>query len=164
MAAEIQVRKAQFKDADNIAALINRARPGEAIGKMDVAERFSQVGFLLAESGGDIVGLIGWQVENLVIRVTDFLVSSQIDRVAAGEAMIAAMEAAGEELQAEASLLFLPPNPSNDLLGYWLQFGYQRQPVDELPKAWREAAGEWNPDASKAMVKILREDRVMRPM
>ena len=111
MAAEIQVRKAQFKDADDIAALINRARPEETIGKMDIAERFSQVGFLLAEAAGNIVGLIGWQVENLVIRVTDFLVSSQVDRVAAGEAMIEAMEEAGEELQAEASLLFLPPNP-----------------------------------------------------
>jgi N-acetylglutamate synthase-like GNAT family acetyltransferase len=164
MAAEIQVRKAQFKDADDIAALINRARPEETIEKMDIAERFSQVGFLLAESEGNIVGLIGWQVENLVIRVTDFLVSSQVDRVAAGEAMIEAMEAAGEELQAEASLLFLPPNPSNDLLGYWLQFNYQRQPVEELPKAWREAAKEWNPNANEAMVKTLREDRVMRPM
>jgi len=33
-----------------------------------------------------------------------------------------------------------------------------------LPKAWREAALEWNPQAAEAMIKQIREDLIRKPM
>lgn len=164
MAENVRVRKARLDDARAIADFVNQARPGRQSTRQDVAERFGQVGFLLAEDAGRVVGLIGWIVENLIIRVTDFLIGPGTDRMTAGDALIRAMENEGSFLQTEAAMLFLPPNPSRPLVEYWSQFGYAREAIDGLPKAWREAAKEWNPDATEAMIKKLREDLVRKPI
>jgi N-acetylglutamate synthase-like GNAT family acetyltransferase len=164
MAGTVQVRKARLKDAESIADFVNAARPDANVTRLSVAERFSQVGFILAEDDGKMVGMVGFQVENLVIRVTDFLISSAVDRVEAGQAMIAAMEAAGADLQAEASMLFLPANPSAALVEYWQAFGYERHTVADMHRAWREAASEWAPGKEEVMSKQLREDVTRKPM
>jgi len=164
MTAEIQVRKARFKDADTIADFVNKARPGSALKRIDVAERFSQVGFVLAESNEQMVGLVGFQVENLVIRITDFLVAPVADRVAVGRMLIAEMEQNAHQLEAEAAMLFLPANPSRDLLAYWESFGYKYRAVTEMPKVWREAANEWDKTQAGAIVKQIRQDMVRRPV
>ncbi|MBN2001848.1 MAG: hypothetical protein JXA21_00720 [Anaerolineae bacterium] len=164
MTANIEVRKARLSDAERIADFVNSARTDRQVSQMDVAERFSQVGFLLAEQRGKIVGLAGWRVENLVICMTDFLIAPGVDRVATGRLLVTAMEKEGEFLQAEVAFLFLPTNPSQDLIAYWQQLAYTRKVMSELPKAWREAAQEWNPNATEAMVKQIREDLVRKPM
>lgn len=165
MALEVQVRKARLNDAEIIAKFVNSARTeAEAITRLDVADRFSQVGFIIAEYHNEAVGLVGFQVENLVIRVTDFLIAPAIDRVVAGKALVAAMEQAGEDLQAEACILFLPPNPSQELVSYWEIFEYDRKPVSKLPRAWREASHEWSTHATEVMIKQLREDMTHKPM
>ncbi len=164
MADNVQVRKARLKDAEAIAAFVNRARPGVGLTRMEVAERFSQVGFMLAEADGQIVGLIGFQVENLVIRVTDFLIAPGIERVAIGKALSSAMEEAGSVLQAEAAILFLPPDPSPDLVEYWRLLGYERRSTaDMLHRAWREAAAEWDAQQNEAVVKQLRDEVARKP-
>ncbi len=164
MTANIEVRKARLSDAERIADFVNSARADRQVSQMDVAERFSQVGFLLAEQRGRIVGLTGWRVENLVICLTDFLIASGVDRVATGRALVTAMEKEGEFLQAEAAFLFLPANPSRELIAYWEQLAYTRKAITELPKAWREAAKEWNPKATEAMIKQIREELIRKPM
>jgi len=165
MAGAVQIRMARLKDAEAIAGFVNRARPEAQVTRMDVAERFSQVGFALAEAQGVLVGLGGFQVENLVIRVTDFLIAPDANRVATGHAMVAAMETAGIDLQTEAAMLFLPKNPSAGLIEYWQALGYERLPVADMRhRAWREAAAEWNDAQDEAMVKQLREDVTRKPL
>lgn len=164
MAENVEVRRAKLVDAQTIADFVNSARPENQVTRLDVAERFSQVGFLFAEFQDEVVGLLGWQVENLVVRVTDFLIAPAIDRVIAGRALVTAMEREGLELQAEAAILFLPPDPSPELISYWELFEYEHKPMSALHKAWREAASEWQVGASSVMIKQLREDIVRRPM
>ncbi len=164
MASEIQVERARLADSKAIAQFVNRAHGQEVVQRLDVAQRFSQVSFMLAIGQDDIVGLIGWQVENLVIRMTDFLIAPGIDLFAVGSVLIAEVEEAGRELQAEAAMLFLPPDPSEGLYSYWEHFGYDYQAVADIPKAWRDAAAEWDQSASKVMVKQLREELVRRPI
>lgn len=164
MAMKVEIRKARLSDAETIANFVNSARPARLLTQLDVAERFSQVGFLLAEQEKRIVGLIGWRVENLVICMTDFLITPSVDRVTMGRALVTAMEKEGELLQAEAVILFLPAAPTQTLIQYWQGFGYTRKPVTELPKAWREAAMEWNAAATEVMVRQIREELVRRPM
>ncbi len=161
---EIKVRRANLKDAERIAAFVNHANRRKAVTPQEVALRFSEVGFLLAEIEGALVGMLGWQVENLVARVTDFLVYPAVDRVVAGRALIEAMEQEAQLLQAEAIILFPPPNPSRELLDYWALFGYERKPVEHLPRAWREVAREWNPQATEVILKQLRTGLVKRPL
>ncbi len=164
MIKNIEVRKAHLRDAERIADFVNSARSERRVSQMDVAERFSQVGFLLAEQRGKIVGLTGWRVENLIICLTDFLIAPGVDHVMAGRALVTAMEKEGEFLQVEAVLLFLPANPSQELIAYWQQLKYAQKAMTELPKAWREAAMEWNPGATEAMIKQIRENLVRKPM
>jgi len=164
MAVKVEIRKARLSDAETIANFVNSARPARLLTQLDVAERFSQVGFLLAEQEKNAVGLMGWRVENLVICMTDFLIAPSVDRVTMGHALVTAMEKEGEFLQAEAAILFLPTNPSPALIEYWQGFGYTRKPLTELPKAWREASMEWNATATEVMVRQIREDLVRRPM
>ena len=164
MTVDIAVRKARLSDAERIADFVNSARTDRHVSQMDVAERFSQIGFLLTEQQGKIVGLAGWRVENLIICLTDFLIAPGVERVTTGRVLVTAMEKEGEYLQAEASLLFLPTNPSQELVAYWQQLAYTRKAMAELPKAWREAAQEWNPKATEAMIKQIREDLIRKPI
>jgi len=164
MTTNVQVRKANLKDAETIANFVNRAHPEAKVTRLSVAERFSQVGFMLAEHEGEVVGLLGFQVENLVIRVTDFLIAPAVDRVVAGKALVPAMEEAGADLQVEAAILFLPPDPSQDLVEYWKSFGYERRAIADMHRAWREAAAEWDAAKEEVMVKQLREDVTRKPM
>ena len=164
MTANIKVRKARLSDAERIADFVNSAYTDRQVSQMDVAERFSQVGFLLAEQRRKIVGLAGWRVENLVVCLTDFLIAPGVDRMSTGRALVVAMEKEGQFLQAEAAFLFLPANPSRELVAYWEQLAYTRKTITELPKAWRETAHEWNPKATEAMIKQIREELIRKPM
>ncbi|MGC9398497.1 MAG: GNAT family N-acetyltransferase [Anaerolineae bacterium] len=165
MAPELHVRRTRLEDVDEIAAFINLAKPGrKKITRDMVIERLSDVGFLIAEHDQRIVGLLGWQIENLVVRVTDFLIAPAVDRVVAGRALIEAMEEAARQLQAEVAILFLPPHPSEDLIAFWELFDYERVPISRFNRNWREVAREWNPRATEVMLKQLRRDLVNRPM
>lgn len=169
MLSEIKVRRARLLDAESIATFVNAAQgvdPGERsrITRRAVAERFGQVGFMLAERDGEMLGLLGWQVENLVVRVTDFLLSAGENPMKIGQALIDKMEADGQDLQAEAVVLCLPASPNPKLIAFWERFGYEFQGVAQLQKAWREAVLERNHNAHGAMVKRLRQDSVRRPV
>ncbi|MEA3310417.1 MAG: hypothetical protein U9Q70_13045 [Chloroflexota bacterium] len=162
---KVEVRRTRLQDINLIAEFINKSRsPARRLTPLAIAERFSEVGFLLAEYKGQPVGLIGWQVENLVVRVTDFLIAPAIDRVIAGRALISKMEQSAQQLQAEAAILFLPPHPSQEIVDFWEFFDYARRPVSSLNKNWREVAEEWHPDSQEVMLKAFRERIVHRPI
>jgi len=163
---EITVRRARPSDAGKIAAFVNNAWQGQQeIDDMAVIERFGNVGFLLAERDNEIIGMLGWQVENLVVGLTDFLVKLASERIAVGQALLAEMERVANELQCEASLLFLPRPAPPALVEFWEPLGYKTQAVASLPAAWRAAAREGGlTDNDTVMVKKLRERLVFRPM
>lgn len=163
--SEITVRRARPSDAERIAAFVNRTQPqGPPVARETVLLRFGTVGFFIAEAGEELVGLLGWQVENLVVRVTDFLIFPVRYRVTAGHALLTAMEDAARELQCEAAILFMPADTPQDVLTFWEAFGYGFREVINLPRAWREAAREFRGGGDWVVIKQLREDRVLRPI
>jgi len=167
MAQEITVRRAKPGDAGRITALVNRGRRGRAeVDESAVIERFGSVGIMVAELGGDLVGMLGWRIENLVVRVTDFLIAPVPESIAIGRALLSEMEQAAIELQCEAVLLFLPRPHSPKLVEFCNALGYESQIVGNLPKVWQEAAREARVvDGDEAMlVKRLRTGRVSRPL
>jgi N-acetylglutamate synthase-like GNAT family acetyltransferase len=176
VARDVVVRRARLSDSETIAAFVNAARSATGaarsasasaarwISRLDVAERFGQVGFMITEREGRLAGLLGWQIENLVIRVSDLLIASNADRDEVGRALVAEMEAEGVALQAEAVILFLPPNASEALAAFWKALGYEFQDVEELPKVWREAVTEQGVAVERVMIKRLREGLVRRPV
>jgi len=163
--AKMTVRRAKPGDAGRISEFVSQAWHGRKIvDEAAVLERFGDVGFLLAEQDETLVGMLGWQVENLVVRLTDFLVKSVVDRMAVSEALLAEMEKAADELQCEAVLLFLPKSAPVSLIAFCETLGYDAQTVTDLPRAWKEAAieGDFSVEDT-VLVKKLRDKRIMRP-
>jgi dephospho-CoA kinase len=111
-----------------------------------------------------LVGLAGWQVENLVTRTTDIFLEDGINMQKACETLIKDVELASSELQSEASLIF----PMNELITQdelWKQLGYERRTPETLGvQAWQESAREAMIDGSALFFKQLRQDRVLRPI
>jgi N-acetylglutamate synthase-like GNAT family acetyltransferase len=162
----ITVRRAKPGDAADIAALLNAAWEGQLeIDNIAVIERFGNVGFLLAERDGTLVGILGWQAENLIVRVTDFLVKSKSERFEVGGVLLAEMEQTARELQCEVTLLFFPYPATVEMVEFWDTLGYEPQGVAELPRAWQQAAqGDELEDRDTIWLKKLRDRRVLRPM
>ena len=162
----LTVRRARLADAEALAAFVNvtRSEARAQLSQIDVAQRFGQVGFMIAECRDRMVGLLGWQVENLVVRATDFLIAYDRDPAAVGRALVAWMEAEGSELLAEAVVLFLPNRASVALVTFWESLGYELERLDKLPSAWREAVTEYSLEAQDVMVKRLRGDLIRRPL
>jgi len=163
---EIAVRRAKVSDAGSIAAFVNRAWRGRLeVDELAVIERLGSVGFLLAERDDALVGMLGWQAEDLVVRVTDFLVAPASERLAVSQALLAEMGRAAAELQCEVVLLFLPRPAPPVLVAFYETFGYEPRIVADLPGAWRDAALEGRLRGDETvLVKKLREKRVFRPM
>ena len=169
MASEFKVRRARLSDAAAIAQFVNAAQSGRASGlevtRSSVTERFGQIGFVVVEHAGELVGLLGWQVENLIVGVTDYLVAPSVaDPMAVAGALVSHMEAAALDLRAEVVLLFLPADPRPQLVAFWNGLGYEFACVDDLHRAGREAIAESGLDAQNVMSKFLRKDAVQRHM
>jgi dephospho-CoA kinase len=159
------VRRGRPQDADEIARFITRVTQGKKrMARHDVMAAFGEKAYLLILRDERLVGVAGWQVENLVTRIDElfFEAGLQLDQVI--PALMEAVEKASSELQSEASLLFLPPYLAQHG-GAWRSVGYKPQTIQGLGvRAWQEAAVESMPRGASLWFKRLREDRVLRPL
>jgi dephospho-CoA kinase len=125
---------------------------------------FGEKAFLLLMVDKQLVGLAGWQVENLVARTTDLYLDPGIPVERALKILVTEVERASQDLQCEASLFFLPPQ----LAGHepvWKELGYIRRTPQTLGiQAWQDAALESQPPNTILLFKQLRQDRVLRPI
>ena len=164
-AGEFSVQRARPHDSQKIANLITRLSKGRRTMDEDkVMEAFGDKAFLLLQMDSELVGIAGWQVENLVARTTDLFLDPKASPDQALPLMISEMERASHDLQCEASLIF----PPIDLVGFdavWKRLGYERRSPEKLGvQAWTDAANESMPQGSALFFKQLRTDRVLRPI
>lgn len=161
----ISVRRAGPRHADEIAAFISRMSGGSLnFGREDIMESFGEKAFMLINAQDRLVGLAGWQVENLVARTDDLYLENEIPFAEAMRALTTALERASQELQCEISLLFLPPGMAQKE-SVWRALGYQERSIGSLRvRAWQEAAVESMGVGTKMLFKQLRKDRVLRPV
>jgi dephospho-CoA kinase len=164
-AGSLSLQRGKPRDAQKIADLITRLSKGKQTMTKDQAmEAFGDKAFLLLLLDHNLVGIAGWQVENLVARITDLFLDHGIAPDQALPMMIHEVERASGDLQCEASLVF----PPIDLVGFdhvWKQLGYERRSPDALGvQAWEDAARESMPRGSALFFKQLRTDRVLRPI
>jgi dephospho-CoA kinase len=164
-AGALSLQRGKPRDAQKIAELITRLSKGrQSMTSEQVMEAFGDKAFLLLRMDQDLVGIIGWQVENLVARMTDLFLDHRVAADQALPLMIQEVERASGDLQCEAALIF----PPIDLVGFdsvWKQLGYERRSPDGLGvQAWEDAALESMPKGSALFFKQLRTDRVLRPI
>lgn len=159
------VERGRPRQAEEIAAFITHVSRGQVTrSRADIMAAFGEKAFLLLRVDGRIVGLMGWQVENLVARTADVYLEPTL---APGEAMrllLAEVERASRELQCEALLLFLPSLLARQE-AIWRDLRYEPRTLQTLGvRAWQEAAGESMPRGTVMLFKQLRKDRVLRPV
>ena len=162
---DLAVLRARPSQAKELADLINRLNDGgPAMTREDVMAAFGEKAYLVLQANEKSVGLVGWQVENLVARTNEVYLEKSLPLADSMRILTEEIERASRDLQCEASLLFLAP----DLAGkedVWEALGYKATSVDRLDvRAWQEAARESMPEGTVLLFKKLREDRVLRPV
>lgn len=162
---ELSVVRAGPRNSSEIASLLNRlTNRAEPLEREDIMAAFGEKAFLLLQAGQNMVGVIGWQVENLVSRTLDIVIDPSVSPTQALPVLINEMERASKDLQCEASLVFAPPDlAQHDAL--WRSLGYERRSPQMLGiLAWQEAAQESMLPDSTLYFKKLRQDRILRPI
>ncbi len=164
VAAAFSVSRGRPKDAGAIAGLINRlGKKSPALTADDIVAEFGEKAYMLLYFDGQLVGLAGWQVENLVVRISDLYLEPSVDAGMALESLIREIETVSSDLQCEASLIF----PGGKLAegAVWAKLGYENRLPDGLGvQAWTDAAVESMPPQSELLFKQLRSDRILRPI
>ncbi len=164
-AGEFNVSRGKPKDSESIAALLNHLGNGHRkLTAEDIMAQFGDKAYMLLLSGKKLVGIAGWQVENLVVRTTDLYLEPDIDAPRALEKLVHEIEHVSSDLQCEASLVF----PVRSLAAHeavWKKLGYEGRVPEALGvQAWTDAAKESMPPNTVLLFKQLRRDRVLRPI
>jgi dephospho-CoA kinase len=161
----LAIQRGRPRDSANIAALINRLSNGLLqLSPQDVMAAFGEKAYLLLLEDKQLVGLAGWQVENLVARTTELYLDPKITISQALKTLITEVEHASQDLQCEASLLFLPPQLASQEQ-VWKELGYVQSTPNEIGvQAWQEAALESQAPNTVLFFRQIRQDRVLRPI
>ena len=159
------VEKARPRHAAEIASLIGRLSDGrKKPTSEEIMAAFGEKAFLFLKQDGLPVGIIGWQVENLVERTDDVYIEPSRSLPEAMQALLHEVETTSRDLQCEIALLFLPPELSNQE-DVWRSLGYEPRSIESLGvRAWQEAAQETMGTGETMFFKQLRKDRVLRPV
>jgi dephospho-CoA kinase len=159
------VERARLQHAEEIATFVNRfGKASQEMTRQDVIAAFGERAFLLLKKDDRLLGVIGWQVENLVARTSDVYLKPGTPLREAMSLLMQEMERASRDLQCEVSLLFLPPSLARHE-EVWQALGYDPRTIQSLKvRAWQEAAQESMPKGTVLLFKQLRKDRVLRPV
>lgn len=161
---EVTIRRGKPRNADDIASLLTHLT-GKEHTRMDVMTAFGQKSYMLAEANGRNVGIVGFQVENLITRVDEFYVlpEARLPQVITG--LIEAVEESSKELQSEIGFFFLAPDTPQTVLDVFVTMGYAPRTLEQIKvPAWREAARESQPEGTVIYAKQLRAERVLKPL
>jgi dephospho-CoA kinase len=151
--------------ASEIAAMITRvAQDSFPRTREDIMEAFGEKALILLRRNGQIVGVAGWQVENLVSRTTDLFLQRDIAFDKSLPLLIQEIERSSKELQCEVSLIFSPLGLEIES-GIWEKLGYKKQAPEKLDSYdWQQAAQESMPSGTELYFRQLRNERVLRPI
>lgn len=162
--AAVKTQRGGPKQAEEIANFMNKVQ-GSSLSRVDILQRFGQKAYMLAFAGEQMVALAGWQVENLIARIDEFMIAAGVPEDKTAKSLIETIESAANGLQAEISLLFLKNNTPDAVRRAVLIAGYEPQtPADFRVPDWREAAEESQPPDTYLVAKRLRADRVLKPV
>lgn len=161
---EMVVEKAKPRQAKEIALFINRLSQGQRnLSSEDIMEAFGEKAFIFLKVDERLVGVAGWQVENLVARTDDVYLEPKLPLEKAMHVLLTEVEKTSRDLQCEVSLLFLPSQLSQQEV--WHALGYEPRTIQNLGvRAWQEAAQETMSADEVLFYKQLRKDRVLRPV
>ncbi len=161
---EVTVKRGKPGNAQAIAEILTRFR-GAEVTKMDVMMAFGEKAYLLAEANGQVVGVAGMMVENLITRVDEFYLLPIAPPAPVVEGLTKAVEDNSRTLESEVAFFFINNRAPDTLIQAFAELGYElRQLADIKVPAWREAAQESQPPDTHILAKKLRAERVLKPL
>ena len=160
----ITVQRAGPGEAEKIAAFLNKLN-GTSLTRSEVLMQFGQKAYMLVMQGETLIALGGFQVENLITRVDEFLLGDGAPVEEVVPELVKSIEEASSLLQSEIALIFIPEGAAEDMRRKLIALDYEPQKIEELRVPdWRDAAEESQPEQTMMLVKRLREDRVLKPI
>jgi dephospho-CoA kinase len=162
---QIKILRGKPRNSAEIASLINSLEnPVKQLTADDVMAAFGEKAFFLVQIDFKLVGVIGWQVENLVTRVSEIYIDPQVAIAEVLPILMNEIEQASADLQSEASLVAFPDKFGTHA-AVWQKLGYLPSLQKNLEvSAWQEAAQELTAPGKTLYFKQLRQDRVLKPI
>lgn len=162
---KLVVRRGTPRDYGRILNLVNRVNTDtDKLNRAEFLQTLNDYAFILLEAESKLVGIAGWQVENLICRTKDIFFDPAIPASEAIPLLMSEVEKSARDHQCEASLVFLPVKLARQV-ELWRGLGYEnRTPQSMEVQAWQEAASESMPFGTLLFFKQLRQDRILRPI
>lgn len=161
---EIIIRRARRNDLLPMAELLRNLSHGALVfDEAAMMERFFSKGYFVAEQNEALIGVVGWQAENLVAGIDDLFVATSQQWLTVGDLLMNKVEEAAKELSCEGGLVFLHRKSGPIAKKYLEKRGYTEQKSDNLNRIWRESAEAWAQPQTSLLVKTYMK-RVMTPL
>lgn len=161
----ITIRRAKREDLGAMAELLAAGTNGALDPDLsEMMEALFSRAYMVAVADDHLVGLIGWQTENLVAGLQDFYVLRPEMWPSVGQQLLEKVHQEIDSLSCEVALMFVLKLAGSKPIEFLQSQGYEISEQDNLIPDWKEAAAEWQPAESVLLFKKIREQRIMVPM
>lgn len=162
---EISIRRAKRQDLEAMAKLIASATKGAIDPDLSqMMESLFTRAYIVAMAGEYVVGVAGWQTENLIAGLQDFYVLRDDLWSNVGQQMLEMIHDEVNKLSCEVTMAFILSQAGSKPIEFFESQGYEQAQAKDLGYMWKDAAKEWQPEKSILLYKKLRDQRIMVPM
>ncbi len=161
----VTIRRAKRHDLDGMATLILNGTKGTIKPDLNqMMEALFSRAYIVALAGEHMVGIAGWQTENLIAGLQDFHVLRENLWPTVGKKMLDMIHDEVTQLSCEVSMAFVANQAGLKPIEFFESQGYEQSEGKNLGYMWKDAAEEWQPEETILLYKKLREQRIMVPM
>jgi N-acetylglutamate synthase-like GNAT family acetyltransferase len=162
---DISIRRAKRQDLEAMATLIATGTKGALNPDLSqMMELLFTRAYVVAMAGDYVVGVAGWQTENLIAGLQDFYVLRDDLWPNVGRQMLEMIHDEVNKLSCEVAMAFVLNQAGAKPIEFFESQGYEQAQGKDLGYMWKDAAKEWQPENSALLYKKLREQRIMVPM
>jgi len=162
---DVSIRRAKRPDLEAMAQLFSQATQGTVAPDMsEMMEALFSRAYLVATIDDYVVGIAGWQTENLIAGLQDFYVLRDDMWPTVGHKMLERIHEEVDNLSCEVAITFVLDAAGSKPVEFFETQDYKQAESKDLGYMWKDAAIEWQPEDSVLLYKKLREQRIMVPM
>ena len=162
---DVAIRRAKRQDLQAMSQLIAKTTHGLINPDLNqMMEALFSRAYIVALVGEYMVGVAGWQTENLIAGLQDFYVLRDDMWPTVGKKMLDKVHEEINSLSCEVAMVFVLNQAGPRPVQFFESQGYEQSESKDLGYMWKDAAMEWQPENSCLLYKKLREQRIMVPM
>lgn len=163
--SDVTIRRAKRQDLQAMSQLIAKTTHGLINPDLNqMMEALFSRAYIVALVGEYMVGVAGWQTENLIAGLQDFYVLRDDMWLTVGKKMLDKIHEEINSLSCEVAMVFVLNQVGPKPVQFFESQGYEQSESKDLGYMWKDAAMEWQPENSCLLYKKLREQRIMVPM